>query len=49
LFDPGVEQAGRGGGFAEPGGKIRVGVADDFHGVRLEGNRREVKIRGSAI
>ena len=31
LFDPGVEQAGGGGQFAELAGKIRVGVANHFH------------------
>ncbi len=35
VFNFGVEQAGGGGRFAEFGGKILVGVADNFHRVRV--------------
>src|SRR5208283_1605253 len=43
LLDDRVEQAGRRGQFAELGGKICVGVADNLHAFRLKELRIEVK------
>ena len=40
LLNDRIEQAGSGGGFAELRGKIRIGVADDFHADSLGKTRR---------
>ncbi len=47
LLDLGIEQAGRAGDFAELPGKIRVGVTNDFHAVRLEDEELKVKTRAA--